>query len=208
MAPRRWIPRWLRRPSVLIPVAVVMVAAISFGAYWFQPWKLWTDTTVHDELPVVAVATTTSSSVSSSPVSSSPVSTPAPSTPTTSAPTSLPPAGPVALSRGTFITHEHGTSGTVTIVQYPDGRRVLAIANLNTSDGPDVHVWLTDQQVTKDGWHVFDDGRYVNLGGLRGNKGNLVYPIPASVDLDGLISVSIWCDRFDVSFGAAALQPA
>jgi hypothetical protein len=29
--------------------------------------------------------------------------------------------------------------------------------------------------------------------------------MPAGADVDGLTSVSIWCDRFDVSFGAAEL---
>ena len=92
------------------------------------------------------------------------------------------------------------------MIRQPDGSRVLAIAHLNTSDGPVVKVWLTDQKVTKDGWHVFDDGRYVDLGGLKGNIGNQLYPIPHSADLAKLHSVTIWCDRFDVSFGAAELN--
>jgi hypothetical protein len=59
----------------------------------------------------------------------------------------------------------------------------------------------------RDGWHVFDDGAYVSLGTLKGNLGNQVYPIPARADLSKLTSISIWCDRFDVSFGAAELVP-
>jgi hypothetical protein len=35
-----------------------------------------------------------------------------------------------------------------------------------------------------------------------------VYRIPASADLTRLTSVTIWCARFAVSFGAAALTPA
>jgi hypothetical protein len=38
--------------------------------------------------------------------------------------------------------------------------------------------------------------------------GNQVYPIPEDVDLSRLTSVTIWCDRFDVSFGAAQLVPS
>jgi Electron transfer DM13 len=70
-------------------------------------------------------------------------------------------------------------------------------------------VWLTDAPVRpgRDGWHVFDDGEYVSLGTLKGNLGNQVYPIPRSVDLSRLTSVTIWCARFDVSFGAAQLVP-
>ena len=54
---------------------------------------------------------------------------------------------------------------------------------------------------------MFDDGRYVDLGELKGNIGSSNYPLPPDVDLAALTSVSIWCDRFDVSFGAAALEP-
>jgi electron transfer DM13 len=77
-----------------------------------------------------------------------------------------------------------------------------------TSSGPDVHVRLSDAPVKpgKDGWALFDDGRYLDAGKLKGNRGNQNYPLPAGTDLSGYTSVSIWCDRFDVSFGAAALS--
>ena len=96
------------------------------------------------------------------------------------------------------------------ILQLADGTRVLRIEGLDTSNGPDLKVWLTDAPVIdgEDGWRVFDDGAYVDLGVLKGNKGNQNYPIPADVDLADLSSISIWCDRFDVSFGAAELATA
>lgn len=96
------------------------------------------------------------------------------------------------------------------MIAQPDGKRVLAIANLHTSNGPDLHVWLTDAPVRhgSSGYHVFDDGAHVSLGKLKGNVGNQVYAIPEDLDLARLTSVTIWCDRFDVSFGAAQLVPA
>ena len=130
-----------------------------------------------------------------------------PATPTETSGGSAP-SGPVDLLRGRFVSHEHGTSGRVRVVSQPDGSRLLAIEDLDTSDGPDLRVWLTDAEVSEDGWRVFDDGRYVDLGELRGNKGNLVYELPREVDLADYQSVSIWCERFSVSFGAAALVPA
>jgi hypothetical protein len=57
-------------------------------------------------------------------------------------------------------------------------------------------------------WRVFDDGDWVELGKLKGNKGDQAYAIPAGTDLDRLGSVSIWCKRFSVSFGAATLTSA
>ena len=174
------------RNKVLIAIAAVLIPVVAWALYWFQPWKLFTNDTIHDALPAVATEPVPSHSA------------PAPAT---TAPTDT------LLARGTFISHEHHTSGTASIVRLASGKRVLAIANLDTSEGPVVKVWLTDRKVTKNGWHVFDDGKYVNLGDLKGNLGNQVYRIPDSTDLSQLQSVVIWCDRFDVSFGAAELVP-
>jgi Electron transfer DM13 len=184
----------VRRRWVLLGIAAVLVPAIAFGLYWFQPWKLWTDHRVNDALPAVA---TQPVPVGEAHRTATPVPTP----------TSAASQQPVLLARGMFISHEHHTSGTASIVRQPDGSRVLAIANLDTSQGPLVKVWLTEQKVSKDGWHVFDDGKYVDLGSLKGNLGNQLYPIPHDADLSQLQSVTIWCDRFDVSFGAAELVP-
>lgn len=177
-----------RRRRIWIGAGVVVVIGVTFGLYWFQPWKLFIDHRVDEALPPVATE---------------------PVTVATAEPTREPDGRPraVLLARGTFISHEHSTSGTVSVIRQPDGDRVLALADLRTSDGPVVRVWLTDQKVTPGGWHVFDDGTYVDLGGLKGNLGNQLYRIPDSADLSVLRSVTIWCDRFDVSFGAAALTP-
>lgn len=183
----------MRRRRVFAGIAVVGALLLALGLYWFQPWKLFTDHRVNDALPAVATE----------PV---PVHRAQPA-PSQTAPTTPRPARPVLLARGTFISHEHHTTGTASIVRQPNGSRVLAIADLSTSEGPVVKVWLTDQRVTKDGWHVFDDGHYVNLGSLKGNLGNQLYDIPPDADLSRLQSVTIWCDRFDVSFGAAQLVP-
>ncbi|MEU2491565.1 DM13 domain-containing protein [Streptomyces sp. NPDC007883] len=176
----------VRRPVVIVGLVVAVV-----GLYWFQPWKLWVDETVREELPTAA---------------------PAPSDgPTASADTAPPAAAaPEVLATGSFISHEHATTGSVKIVRLADGSRVLRIEDLDTSSGPDLRVWLTDAPVKegRDGWHVFDDGEYLSLGGLKGNKGDQNYALPAGADLNRLTSVTVWCDRFDVSFGAAELRKA
>jgi hypothetical protein len=41
---------------------------------------------------------------------------------------------------------------------------------------------------------------------LKGNHGSQNYPLPPGLDLTRYTSVSIWCDRFEVSFGAAELR--
>ncbi|MCP3757010.1 DM13 domain-containing protein [Streptomyces sp. TBY4] len=177
------------RPVVL---AVAVVAVIGVGMYLFQPWKLWQDETVREALPSTAAT-----------------ASPGPSQPSPG-PTLTAPAGPQTVSAGQLISHEHTTTGTVKIVRLADGSHTLRLENLDTSNGPDLHVWLTDAPVKegKAGWEVFDDGKYVSLGKLKGNKGDQNYVLPADVDLSQYTSVSIWCDRFNVSFGAAALAKA
>ena len=115
------------------------------------------------------------------------------------------PTEPVVLASGTFVDGEHATSGSATILQLPDGSRFVRLEGFSTSDGPDVDVWVTDQQAGGDDWGKYDDGRYVSLGDLKGTDGNQNYAIPADADLSGLTSVVIWCDRFNVAFGSAAV---
>ena len=117
--------------------------------------------------------------------------------------------GAIAASIGFAIKlrAQHRTTGTVRVLRAADGSLVLRLENLDTSSGPDVHVWLSDAPVKpgKDGWDLFDDGKYLDAGKLKGNKGNQNYPLPAGTDLTAYTSVSVWCDRFNVSFGAAEL---
>ncbi|EPH41845.1 DM13 domain-containing protein [Streptomyces aurantiacus] len=174
------VRRVLGRPWFITALfAGVVIAGV--GLYWFQPWKLWVDETVRDPFPVAA---------------------PAPARGGDSAA-----AGPEELAEGELISHEHETSGSVRVLRLTDGTRVLRLTNLETSNGPALRVWLSDAEVKpgKDGWHVFDDGRHVSLGKLKGNKGDQNYTLPADVDLNRYRSVTIWCDRFDVSFGATEL---
>jgi hypothetical protein len=175
-----------------IGVLVLAVAGAGFGLYWFQPWKLWQDETVQEALPETVNA------------SKEPAQAPS-GEPAASAPT-----GPVTLASGELISHEHATSGTVRLVRLADGSHVVRLEDLDTSNGPDLRVWLTDAPVKdgRAGWGVFDDGEYVSLGKLKGNKGSQNYVVPEDVDPARFSSVSIWCDRFDVSFGAAELARA
>lgn len=94
----------------------------------------------------------------------------------------------VALGQGEFEDAEHDTSGQALV--------------LELSDGPDLHVWLTDQPSGGD-WGSYDDGDYLRLGKLKATHGNQNYEIPTDADLAGFTSVVIWCDRFNVAFGTA-----
>nr|WP_239561822.1 DM13 domain-containing protein [Micromonospora luteifusca] len=175
-------------------LASAVVVAI-LALYWFQPWKLFTDTYVDEAVPRVGTTSATPTPASANPA------------PATSA------AAPAAIgivTAGEFVTHEHRTTGTAEIHRLADGRHQLVLRDLKTSNGPDLRVWLTDQPVTQGtaGWRVFDDGEWVELARLKGNQGNQVYELPESIDPRDFRSVSIWCKRFAVSFGAADLKSA
>ena len=179
----------VRNPLTWV-VCILAVAGAAFAVFQLAPWTALQNSTVNEELPGAATAIDTPSD---SPSGRNP---------------SAPPADPRDLARGTFISHEHDTTGTVRIVELADGRRILRLESFSTLNGPDLHVWLTDAPVLdgRDGWFVFDDGDYVSLGRLKANNGNQNYAVPAGVDLSRLTSVSIWCDKFNVSFGAAELS--
>ncbi|MBQ9917879.1 MAG: DM13 domain-containing protein [Microbacterium sp.] len=185
-----------RRKAVWIIGAAGAAAVLLVAGLLFQPWLLFVDVRVADRIP-------------------SPQATPSAvvepvemADPATEDATPAPPAGPRDLAAGSLISHEHETSGSVRIIENPDGTRQLALVGLATSNGPDVHVWLSAGPVVegRDGWYTAASYDHVDLGPLRGNLGDQLYDIPADVDLSTFRTVDLWCERFGVSFGAAALN--
>ena len=102
------IRTFLSKRVILAALAILGVAAAA-ALYWFQPWRLVTDSTVADPL----------------------------SDPSTA----------VVVAQGSFVTHEHETTGSARIVRTADGSHQLELAGRATSDGPDLRAWLSDQSV-------------------------------------------------------------
>lgn len=177
----------MKRPLLVTGAGIVSVV-LAAALLLFEPWRAFTSSTIDEALPSVTPAA---------------VETPAPG-PATRTPA---PATPTVLSTGGFVDGEHGTSGTARIIRLPDGRRFLRLENLSTSDGPDVHVWLSAAK-SGSSWGKYDDGAYLKLGNLKATHGNQNYPIPKGADLSRYSSAVIWCDRFNVAFGSAPLDAA
>lgn len=112
---------------------------------------------------------------------------------------------PMKLASGEFHAGAHETKGTAAIFQLADGKRTLRLANFETSNGPDVHVYLVAAADAKDSETVKSAG-FIELGSLKGNIGNQNYDVPANVDLAKYRAVTIWCARFNVNFGTAPLM--
>jgi hypothetical protein len=171
------------------------VAAVVVALLLFEPWLLWVDDTVDEDLPEAV---------------------PADASPSTGGDHGREGGTPVPewteLSAAELISGEHGTSGTARLVRNADGSLQVWLDDLDTSNGPDLHVWLTDQPSggdcggCSDSWGIYDDGAHVELGSLKGNKGDQRYDVPANADLADVVSVVIWCDRFNVAFGTAEVD--
>ncbi len=112
---------------------------------------------------------------------------------------------PMKLAAGEFHAGAHETKGTAAIFKLADGKRMLRLTNFETSNGPDVHVYLVAAADAKDNDTVKNAG-FVELGALKGNIGDQNYDVPANVDLAKYRAVTIWCARFSVNFGTAPLM--
>jgi len=114
---------------------------------------------------------------------------------------------PQALYTGKLEGKTHGTSGRATIYKDANGKQYLRLTDFATSNGPDVHVLLVnadDPSLMKD--VVAGDLNKVELGALRGNRGDQNYDLPADVNLEKYQAVAIYCERFHAIFGVARLD--
>src|SRR5438046_10718472 len=109
------------------------------------------------------------------------------------------------LESGSFYSILHPTAGSATIFQMGDGTRVLRLTSFSTSNGPDVHLYMVAADDAKDVATVQKAG-FVDLGVIKGNIGDQNYTLGSDLNLAKYRAVSIWCNRFSVNFGSAALR--
>lgn len=76
----------------------------------------------------------------------------------------------------------------------------LTLTSFSTSPGPDLRVRLVPSG-------CFDGGadKAVDLGALKGKRGNQQYTIPRDIDLNDRVAV-VWCRAFSAAFGSAQLR--
>jgi Electron transfer DM13 len=113
-----------------------------------------------------------------------------------------PARGNVQLAVGRFRSHEHETSGTAKVVRLADGRRFLTLTSFATSAGPDLRVRLVPGDTSDGG-----TSGALDLGALKGNRGDQQYALPRRAALAGR-TVVIWCRAFSAPFGSAPLRAA
>jgi Electron transfer DM13 len=108
------------------------------------------------------------------------------------------------LTTGAFHSVAHTTHGTATVHETADGKRVLRLTDFETSNGPAVRVYLIAAADADDADTV-KKAETIDLGEMKGNKGDQNYDVPAGADLAKYRAVTIWCARFDVNFATAPL---
>lgn len=105
---------------------------------------------------------------------------------------------------GAFRGLAHEASGRAVLLPLTDGSRVLRLEDLDVDNGPDLHVYLATAPPDSRAAAFARDR--VDLGRLRGNRGDQNYPVPGSVDTDAFRSAVIWCPRFSVGWAVAPLR--
>jgi len=91
----------------------------------------------------------------------------------------------------------HYTEGNVSVVSLTDGSKILRLENFKSTNGPNVHVYLSTDKAAAD---------FVDLGKLKANNGDQNYNIPVGTDITRHNIVLIWCKDFSVLFGSATLK--
>jgi hypothetical protein len=150
---------------------------VAVGWYLFRPERLFVNARVNEQFPAGAGPNTSSANTTQG-----------------------------ALLEGRFHGVAHKTAGMAAVHQLPDGKRVLRLTDFETSNGPDVQVYLVGAEDANDNDTVTRAG-FVGLGALKGNIGDQNYEVPIEVDLSKYRAVTIWCRRFGVNFATAPLMP-
>ena len=108
----------------------------------------------------------------------------------------------VLVSRGSFESLEHESSGVASVIRTRRGKHVLTLTRFSTSNGPDLRVYLAAGPVA-DAGDVHD---FADLGALEGNKGDQQYELEGKALSRRYRTVVIWCRAFSVGFARARLS--
>ncbi|NJM52306.1 MAG: DM13 domain-containing protein [Blastocatellia bacterium] len=90
------------------------------------------------------------------------------------------------LLEGEFRNADKTGSGTASVYQTENGKRILRLTNFKTASGPDLFVYIYEKADAKNSKEL-KNVKYVSLGRLKSQNGNQEYEIPADVDLENSV---------------------
>ena len=178
----------------LLTTGAAAAVALVVVAVWFQPQALLFDRVVDEELPAAAAEPSGGGEVAA-PTESEAASEAA----------VAPKTRPTSLLSGEFMSRSrYSVRGAAAVYELSDGRRVLRLERFATTNGPDLRVYLSAATSGDSDDDIAET--LLDLGPLKGNRGNQNYEIPAGTELADYGSAVIWCRRFAVGFGVADLS--
>lgn len=181
------------RLAAVMSVVATLVVVVAVGAWVSRPRSV-------DENIVTATA---DSGMGAEPGATASIGAAAGSNGSTGSSASAAKSGNRLVAEGEFSSLAHETSGTVRIIELEDGSAKLTLDDFNTDPGPDLFVYAVAGDPAGDG----DVDDYVNLGSLKGTRGDQQYDLPDHFDPARHRHIYIWCRAFTVGFGRAELQP-
>jgi hypothetical protein len=103
-----------------------------------------------------------------------------------------------AVATGTFENGPYGTvAGQAGVYRNARGELHVLLQNFNTSNGPDLHVYLSAERMP---------ANFVILGKLKATAGIQVYNIPTGTDVANYKYVCIHCKAYNHLFGSALIK--
>lgn len=185
-----------KRKGFITAAVIIAIPALAFAWWLFSP--LLFDTEVNEEFPRAALAEVpddmTESEVEAEMIEAEGEEVMAEDDMPEDAT-----GGPVALATGQLMDADafHKGSGDVTLYELEDGSRILRLEDIEVTNGPQLHVFISPSADD-----VMGEG-YIDLGPLRGNIGSLNYDIPDGVEIPDEFVVVIYCVPFSVVFSTA-----
>jgi len=99
---------------------------------------------------------------------------------------------------GSFMNGPYGTvTGSAQIFKNPDGTFDVKLEDFNTSNGPDLYIYLSKEIMPVN---------FISLGKLKSTNGNQVYSVPGSPDFSEYKYVCIHCKQYNHLFGYALVK--
>jgi len=110
------------------------------------------------------------------------------------------------VGQGPFSPIEKQARGTARLFTRADGTVFLRLEEFEVSNNVDLFVWLSEAVAPKTSADAVA-APHVVLGNLRSTIGDQNYLVPATVPLERVRSVVIWCEPIRIAYGGAPLTP-
>ena len=100
-------------------------------------------------------------------------------------------------NNGTFMNGPYGNVSGMATVYNKNGTLILALQNMNISNGPQLHVYLSKE---------VQPVNFIDLGPLQSTIGNQLYNIPGTPDFSQYSYALVHCKKYNHLFGSAKFQ--